>query len=85
MSKLYPSDCLFMAARYLRDSVPTQLTLRSNNLTLLSVPRTRLKIYGDQAFEAVAPKLCPYRHCTLGSERALRQFKCFGAVLIKLN
>ena len=51
-------------------------TLRSNSLAMLQVPRTRLKYYGDRAFEKAAPFLWNALPHNLRQMSDLVEFKC---------
>ncbi len=46
-----------MAPAYVSELIAVHQAPRSNNKLLLTVPRTRLKLKGDQAFAVARPKL----------------------------
>ena len=60
---------------YLLHPYSSALSLRSNMLNLLSVPGIRLKICGDQPFEAIAPKLWNALPTSLQSADSVDSFK----------
>ncbi|PIK35183.1 putative RNA-directed DNA polymerase from mobile element jockey-like, partial [Apostichopus japonicus] len=66
-----------MAPAYLSDDlsfqVNTRYTLRSSNT--LTVPRTKLKTYGDRAFPSAGPKLWNGLPISVRSSPTLSQFK----------
>jgi len=68
-----------MAPSYLSDDlsfqVNTRYTLRSSNTLTLTVPRTKLKTYGDRAFPSAGPKLWNGLPISVRGSPTLDQFK----------
>ena len=78
-----------MAPAYLSDDLSFQVnaryTLRSSNTLTLTVPRTKLKTYGDRAFPSAGPKLWNGLPISVRCCPTLSQFKsCLKTHFFKL-
>ncbi|PIK51663.1 putative RNA-directed DNA polymerase from mobile element jockey-like [Apostichopus japonicus] len=63
----------------------TRYTLRSSNTLTLTVPRTKMKTYGDRAFPSAGPKLWNGLPISVRSSPTLSQFKsCLKTHFFKL-